>query len=41
MAETIGEKIQSADWKSEKHVPVIEFPGKVKAGEWVVRAFLS
>ena len=25
--------IQSADWKSEKHVPVIEAPEKVKAGE--------
>jgi superoxide reductase len=35
MAETIGEKIQSADWKSEKHVPVIDCPDKVKAGEWV------
>ncbi len=35
MAKTIGEKIQSADWKSEKHVPVIDCPDKVKAGEWV------
>ena len=25
--------VQSADWKSEKHVPVIEAPEKVKAGE--------
>jgi superoxide reductase len=25
--------IQSADWKAEKHVPVIEAPEKVKAGE--------
>lgn len=25
--------IQSADWKSEKHVPVIEAPAMVKAGE--------
>ncbi len=24
---------QSADWKSEKHVPVIEAPDKVRAGE--------
>ncbi len=29
----IGETIQSADWKSEKHVPVIEAPAEVKAGE--------
>ncbi len=27
--------IQSADWKAEKHVPVIEAPDKVKAGESV------
>jgi len=25
--------IQSADWKTEKHVPVIEAPTSVKAGE--------
>jgi len=24
---------QSADWKTEKHVPVIEVPGKIKKGE--------
>jgi superoxide reductase len=29
----LGDKIQSADWKSEKHVPVIECPDEVKAGE--------
>lgn len=29
----LGEAIQSADWKSEKHVPVIEAPGAVKSGE--------
>lgn len=29
----IGDAIQSADWKSEKHVPVIEAPDTVKAGE--------
>ena len=29
MSKTIGEKIQSADWKNEKHVPVIE---KTKSG---------
>jgi superoxide reductase len=29
----VGELYQSADWKSEKHVPVIECPDAVKAGE--------
>lgn len=29
----IGELFQSADWKTEKHVPVIEIPAKVKKGE--------
>lgn len=29
----ISDVIQSADWKTEKHAPVIEAPGKVKAGE--------
>jgi superoxide reductase len=29
----IGELFQSADWKSEKHVPVIECDDEVKAGE--------
>ena len=29
----LGEKIQTADWKSEKHVPVIECADKVKANE--------
>ena len=28
-----GEIIQSADWKTEKHVPMVEAPDKVKAGE--------
>ncbi len=28
----IGERIQTADWKKEKHVPVIECPAEVKAG---------
>jgi len=27
------ELLQNADWKSEKHVPVIESPDKVKKGE--------
>lgn len=26
---------QTADWKTEKHIPVIEFSGKAKAGEVV------
>ena len=29
----IGELYQSADWKSEKHVPVIDCPDEVKADE--------
>jgi superoxide reductase len=28
-----GELFQTADWKTEKHVPVIDCPDKVKAGE--------
>ena len=31
----IGDKVQSADWKSEKHVPAITGPDSVKAGEWI------
>ena len=30
----IGDVIQSADWKKEKHAPVIECPDSVKAGEF-------
>ena len=30
---TFGELFQSADWKKEKHVPVIECPDQVKVGE--------
>jgi superoxide reductase len=30
----IGETIQHADWKKEKHVPVIECPDRVKADEF-------
>ncbi|MEJ2638031.1 MAG: class II SORL domain-containing protein [Desulfosarcinaceae bacterium] len=30
---TIGEQFQTADWKSEKHVPVIDCPDSVAAGE--------
>ncbi len=29
----IGELYQTADWKTEKHVPVIEAPAEVKADE--------
>ncbi len=30
---SIGEYLQTADWKSEKHAPAIECPDEVKAGE--------
>jgi len=30
---TFGEFFQTADWKKEKHVPVIDCPEHVKAGE--------
>lgn len=30
---SIGEYLQTADWKKEKHAPVIECPEKVAAGE--------
>ncbi|MBN1956070.1 MAG: class II SORL domain-containing protein [Anaerolineae bacterium] len=29
---TIGDRIQSADWKKEKHVPTIECPDQVETG---------
>jgi len=29
----IGELVKSADWKAEKHVPVIDAPDAVKVGE--------
>uniref|UniRef100_A0A7C3ZA90 Neelaredoxin n=1 Tax=Desulfobacca acetoxidans TaxID=60893 RepID=A0A7C3ZA90_9BACT len=29
----VGEFVQTADWKAEKHVPVIDCPDQVKAGE--------
>ncbi|MDR3433252.1 MAG: class II SORL domain-containing protein [Rouxiella aceris] len=29
----VAEIIQSADWKAEKHVPVLDAPDSVKAGE--------
>jgi len=28
-----GEIFQSADWKKEKHAPVIELPQRIKKGE--------
>jgi superoxide reductase len=34
MAE-LSERIQRADWKKEKHVPVIEAPAAAKAGDLV------
>ena len=38
----LSETIQSADWKSEKHVPVIECADTVKADEFfVVKATLG
>jgi len=30
---SVGEFVKSADFKSEKHVPVIELPAGIKAGE--------
>jgi len=30
---TLGEYVQHADWRTEKHVPVIDCPDTVKAGE--------
>lgn len=30
---TLASTIQTADWKKEKHAPVIECPGVVQAGE--------
>ena len=29
----IGEQFQTADWKSEKHVPVIDCPDQVQSNE--------
>lgn len=30
---SLGDRIQHADWKKEKHAPVIECPATVRAGE--------
>ena len=35
MASKISEKIQTADWKAEKHVPVIVCKDSVSPDEWV------
>ena len=32
---TFAELYQAADWKAEKHVPVIEIPDTIGAGDWV------
>ena len=38
----LNEMLQSADWKKEKHVPVIDAPDKVKKGEFFkVRAIVG
>ncbi len=34
MAE-LKDLLQSADWKAEKHVPVIDAPDEAKKGEWI------
>jgi superoxide reductase len=31
--EKLGERVQTGDWKQEKHVPTIECPAQVKSGE--------
>ncbi len=31
----IGELLQTADWKTEKHVPLIECPDRARKGEYV------
>lgn len=35
MSERLGGIIQTADWRAEKHVPVIDCADKVKPGEWL------
>ena len=30
----LNEYVKTADWKSEKHVPMIDCPDTVKSGEW-------
>lgn len=36
----IGELFQIADWKNEKHVPVIEIPDRIKADE-IIQVMVS
>lgn len=31
---SFGDHLKKADWKKEKHIPVIECPSKVKVGEF-------
>lgn len=31
---SLGDRLQQADWKKEKHVPVIDAPDSVKSGEF-------
>ena len=33
--EKLGDYVQTADWKKEKHIPVIDCPTKAKAGELI------
>lgn len=35
MSEVLSSYVKSADWKTEKHVPVITVPETVKSGDWV------
>lgn len=38
----LGELLQTADWKTEKHVPLIECPDSVKSGEkFEIRVFVG
>ncbi len=41
-AKELKDEFQSADWKTEKHVPVIEAPASVKKGEsFYIRALVG
>ena len=35
MNETLASTVKTADWKAEKHVPVITAPATAKADEWI------
>jgi len=42
MTAKLTEHVQAADWKTEKHVPVIECPERVRAGDlFTVKATLG